>query len=63
VRGGGLILIDNTLWSGDVANPSVQDAETKCIRELNEKVRDDTRVQSSFLSIGDGLMLAWKRPV
>jgi predicted O-methyltransferase YrrM len=62
VRGGGLIIIDNTLWSGDVANPSVQDAETNCIRALNEKVRDDSRVQAAMLSVGDGMILAWKKP-
>jgi O-methyltransferase len=62
VRSGGLIIIDNTLWSGDVANPSVQDAETNCIRALNEKVRDDGRVQAAMLSVGDGMILAWKKP-
>jgi predicted O-methyltransferase YrrM len=62
VRPGGLIIIDNALWDGDVANASVQDAETKAIRTLNEKVRDDARVQASLVTVGDGMLLAWKRP-
>ncbi len=61
VRTGGVIAIDNVLWSGAVADPAVTDAETKAIRALNEKVRDDPRVDSTLLSIGDGVMLARKK--
>ena len=61
VRPGGLIVIDNVLWSGAVADPLVRDAETEAIRALNLKVRDDPRVEACLLTVGDGVMLAWKR--
>jgi caffeoyl-CoA O-methyltransferase len=61
LRQGGLVAIDNTLWSGDVANPSNQEPDTVAIRTLNEKVRADERVTMSLVPIGDGLMLARKR--
>jgi predicted O-methyltransferase YrrM len=58
VRPGGLIAIDNVLWSGAVANDKRQDADTKALRALNLKLRDDERVDLSMLPIGDGLTLA-----
>ena len=61
LRKGGLIAIDNVLWSGDVANPDVQDTQTNAIRALNEKVLHDKRVTVSMLPVGDGLTLARKR--
>ena len=61
VRPGGLIAVDNTLWYGRVADPEVQDNRTKRIRALNEKIRDDERVDMSLVPIGDGLLLARKR--
>jgi len=60
IRPGGLILIDNTLWGGDVADSSQQDDDTKTIRRLNQLIADDPRVRSSLLTIGDGLTLAHK---
>jgi predicted O-methyltransferase YrrM len=62
VRPGGLIAIDNVLWSGRVANPQVQDNRTKKIRALNQKLHQDRRISLSLVPIGDGLALAWKRP-
>lgn len=61
VRQGGLIAIDNVLWSGDVADPSVSDGNTTKIRALNAKIAADERVTLSMLPIGDGLTLARKR--
>jgi caffeoyl-CoA O-methyltransferase len=61
LRPGGLIAIDNVLWSGKVADQSVEDADTIAIRELNERLRDDERIALSLVPIGDGLMLALKR--
>lgn len=61
IRKGGLIAIDNTLWSGEVAKPQVRDASTQAIRALNEKILLDQRVTISLLPIGDGLTLALKR--
>jgi predicted O-methyltransferase YrrM len=61
LRAGGLIALDNMLWSGDVANRAVRDADTKALRALNAKIRDDERVDSCLLTVGDGVMLARKR--
>ncbi len=61
IRVGGLIALDNMLWSGNVADPNVRDADTDALRALNAKIRDDRRVDASLLSVGDGLMLARKR--
>jgi predicted O-methyltransferase YrrM len=55
VRPGGLILIDNTLWHGDVINPARQDADTLAIRALNQKLQADPRIDLSLLPLGDGL--------
>ncbi len=60
VRQGGLITIDNVLWSGKVADPSVRDESTQAIRELNDFIHKDQRVTMSMLPIGDGLTLVRK---
>ncbi len=61
VRAGGLIALDNMLWSGDVADPSNTDEITVLLRDLNQKIHDDPRVDMALLAIGDGVMLARKR--
>jgi caffeoyl-CoA O-methyltransferase len=61
LRAGGLIVLDNMLWSGNVAKRTVRDADTKALRALNAKIRDDERVDSCLLTVGDGVMLARKR--
>jgi caffeoyl-CoA O-methyltransferase len=61
LRRGGAILVDNVLWDGAVADPSIDDEETAALRALNAKVRDDERVDQSLLTIGDGLLVALKR--
>ena len=61
VRPGGVIAIDNTLWDGKPADPSVTDPDTLAIRALNEKLHGDDRVSLSFLPFADGLTLARKR--
>jgi caffeoyl-CoA O-methyltransferase len=60
IRPGGLIVLDNTLWSGAVADPSRQDPETVALRTLNDKMAGDTRVESVLLPLSDGLTLARK---
>lgn len=60
LRTGGLIAIDNTLWSGKVARPA-EDADTAALQALNSKLHRDERVDLSMLPIGDGLTLARKR--
>lgn len=61
IRPGGLIAIDNVLWSGQVADPQVQNNSTQAIRTLNEKLHHDERVTLSLVPIADGLTLALKR--
>ena len=58
---GGLILIDNVLWSGRVADPKNDDDDTKALRAFNEKLATDERVSLSMLPVADGLTLARKR--
>jgi predicted O-methyltransferase YrrM len=60
VRTGGLMAIDNVLWSGKVADLEVQDNQTRKIREFNQRLHDDSRVQISMVPIADGLTLALK---
>jgi predicted O-methyltransferase YrrM len=61
LRTGGLVLIDNVLWGGKVADPAANDADTAAIRALNQKIHTDPRVSISLLPIADGLTLALKR--
>jgi predicted O-methyltransferase YrrM len=61
LRPGGLIAIDNTLWSGQVANPDDRDPNTVALRALNDKLHRDERIDLSLLPVGDGLTLARKR--
>jgi predicted O-methyltransferase YrrM len=61
LRPGGLVVVDNALWSGRVADESYQDDETESIRTLNSFVTSDPRVTSSLVPVGDGVLLARKR--
>ncbi len=58
VRPGGLIMLDNVLWSGRVAGSDDSDENTPILRALNEKIASDERVDHVLLPIGDGLTLA-----
>lgn len=60
LRAGGLIAVDNTLWSGDVADPGNDEPGTRAIRRFNEMLRHDERVEISLVTIGDGLTLVHK---
>lgn len=60
VRKGGVILIDNTLWGGTVADLSVQDEDTVGIREVNRQALEDPRVDNCLLPISDGVHLCHK---
>ncbi len=60
LRSGGLVLVDNALWGGRVADPERTDDTTAVIRELNGEAARDTRVEVSLLPIGDGILLARK---
>ncbi|MCI0400887.1 MAG: class I SAM-dependent methyltransferase [Gammaproteobacteria bacterium] len=61
LRRGGLLLVDNVLWSGRVADPSEQDLDTVAIRIFNEQLHQDDRIAISMLPVADGLTLAVKR--
>jgi predicted O-methyltransferase YrrM len=61
LRPGGLIAVDNTLWSGRVIDAKVNDPDTVALRAFNKKLHTDSRVALSLLPIGDGLTLALKR--
>ncbi len=61
LRQGGVVAIDNVLWSGAVVDDGRQDDDTRAIRALNQKIHDDERVDVNMLPIGDGLTLAVKR--
>ncbi|MCC5899818.1 MAG: class I SAM-dependent methyltransferase [Phormidium sp. BM_Day4_Bin.17] len=61
VRSGGLIAIDNVLWSGRVADETVSDKRTEAIREFNLALHQDDRISLSLVPISDGLTLALKR--
>jgi caffeoyl-CoA O-methyltransferase len=61
LRTGGLVAVDNVLWSGAVINPVKQDPDTQAIRALNARLQQDQRVSLSLVPIGDGLALARKR--
>ncbi|MGJ8670556.1 MAG: class I SAM-dependent methyltransferase [Oceanococcus sp.] len=60
LRPGGLIAVDNTLWSGRVADPEDQENGTKAIRAFNLHVSQDKRVELSLVPIADGLTLCRK---
>jgi Predicted O-methyltransferase len=61
VPSNGIIIIDNMLWHGDVADSSKSDSQTQTIRELNLKIRDDKRVDFSLNPLSDGLLLIRKK--
>lgn len=61
LRPGGLVMLDNMLWSGQVADPAASDRSTEAIRALNAKIHADSRVDMLLLPLGDGVMLACKR--
>jgi caffeoyl-CoA O-methyltransferase len=55
----GVMVVDNTLWSGRVADPAEDDESVRAIRELNDSVRDDRRVDNVLLTVRDGMNLVW----
>ena len=57
----GLIIIDNVLWHGEVADKSKNDKFTKIIRDFNKHIKDDNRVTKNILPIGDGLTICIKK--
>jgi predicted O-methyltransferase YrrM len=62
LRPGGLVAVDNVLWSGRVAAPDPDDADTRALDAFNRALKDDRRVALSMVPVADGLTLALKRP-
>ncbi|XP_034465582.1 catechol O-methyltransferase domain-containing protein 1 [Hippoglossus hippoglossus] len=61
IRQGGIIAIDNVLWSGKVVNPAPEDLTSQALDALNKKLHHDERIELSMLTVGDGLTIAIKR--
>lgn len=61
LRPGGLVVIDNLLWGGQVIDPNADDVDTQSIRVFNDKLHRDSRVFNSLIPVADGLGLALKR--
>ena len=59
LRPGGLIAVDNVLWSGRILKP--EDSDTQAIDRFNKQVTQDSRVENVCLTVRDGIMLIWKR--
>jgi predicted O-methyltransferase YrrM len=58
LKPGGIVVFDNALWEGRVADPTQRDADTTAIRELGKAVREDDRLVSALIPSGDGLLAA-----
>ncbi|XP_040906131.1 catechol O-methyltransferase domain-containing protein 1 [Toxotes jaculatrix] len=61
IQKGGIIAIDNVLWSGKVVNPAPNDRTSQVLDALNKKLHKDQRIDLSMLTVGDGLTIAIKR--
>jgi predicted O-methyltransferase YrrM len=61
LRKGGLIALDNTLWSARVLDAASTEEDTRALRAFNRKLRADRRVEIALLTVGDGLTLALKK--
>jgi predicted O-methyltransferase YrrM len=61
VRSGGLIMVDNVLWSGKIIDASAQDKSTVALRDFNQKCLEDDRVEKTLLPLRDGLLLLRKK--
>jgi predicted O-methyltransferase YrrM len=61
LRPGGIVAFDNALWHDRVADPAQRDHDTVVLRDLGRTVREDARLVSALLAVGDGLLVAAKR--
>ena len=56
-------MFDNVLWKGKVTDPSINDKKTNTIREFNDFIKNDNRVDTTMISIGDGMTLCQKKKI
>jgi caffeoyl-CoA O-methyltransferase len=63
LRPGGMIALDNMLWNGKVLDPPEDDRDARAIVAMNEKIRNDERVDNVLLTVRDGIMLVRKLPI
>ena len=61
IRPGGILIIDNVLWSGKVIEENANDKSTKALRDFNQKCLEDSRVEKVMLPIRDGLLMLRKK--
>lgn len=61
LRPGGLMLFDNVLWSGAVADPADQSSNTNALRAIAATAREDARVEATMVAVGDGVLMVRKR--
>lgn len=61
LRPGGLMLFDNVLWAGAVADPAIQTPDTVALRALALKARSDARVHAAMVGVGDGLLMCVRK--
>ena len=61
LRPGGVVAFDNMLWHDRVADPTQRDTDTVVLRDLAKAVREDDRLVTALLAVGDGLLVAAKR--
>ena len=61
LREGGVMLFDNVLWSGRVADPADTTADTSALRALAHKAKADARVHAAMTNIGDGVLICVKK--
>ena len=61
LRAGGLLLLDNMLWNGAVADPSDKTDDTVALRALAQKIKSDPRVHAALVAVGDGVMMCVKK--
>lgn len=62
LRHGGLLVADNVLWKGAVADPSITDQDTTALRAFNDEVRDDPAFTATIVPVGDGILAATYHP-
>jgi predicted O-methyltransferase YrrM len=61
LRAGGVMVLDNMLWHDKVADPAARDEQTTVLRDLGKRIRDDERLVTALLPVGDGVLAAVRR--